>query len=308
MILITGGNGYIGTAITEILSESGMEFRVFDSLSGSSPLNLMYLSKEAEFIWGDVRDVDELNMAFKDVEYVIHLAAKLPTAPGLIDDVGGDVKSVNVGGTLNVLDLARKHDVRVIFASTCNLYGVGHRLNENSETRPLNPYAKSKLEAERLCTEYHKTYGLDIVVLRLASVYGYSHGVRFNLVANYFTLRALMNYPLTVFGKGNNWRPFIHVSDVARAFLHFLENGKSGETYNVGSENYTIGDLAIAIKEVVNPDVGLIYVEDKEPEFSYHVDFSKAKKEGFEPVYSLKKGIKDLAKKLTHLKNYRRVD
>ncbi len=304
MILITGGNGYIGTAISSILENNGIDYMIFDNLSGSSPFNLFYLGKRAGFIWGDVRNIRELDMVFKDIDSVIHLAAKLPTAPGLVDSVSEDVESVNVGGTANVLELARKYDVKVVFASTCNLYGIGRNLTESSELRPLNPYSKSKFEAERLCLEYHRIYGLDVVILRLASVYGYSKGVRFNLVANYFTLRAVLNYPLTVFGNGENWRPFIHVQDAARAFLYFLENGKSGEVYNVGDVNYTIGDLARLVRDVVNPNVDVIYVPEKQPEFSYSVDFSKAIKEGFKPEHDIENGIIDLSEKLIYLRNY----
>lgn len=304
MILITGGNGYIGTALSEILRKKGERYRIFDNLSGSSPLNLFYLDGDVDFIWGDIRNLKELNSAFNGIDAVIHLAAKLPTAPGMIDDVSGDVASVNVKGTENILELARRYDTKVVFASTCNLYGIGESLNESSEVKPLNPYAKSKLEAEKLCLDYYKTYGLDIVILRLASVFGYSPGVRFNLVANYFTLRALMNYPLTVFGDGSNWRPFIHVKDAARAFLHFLENGKSGDIYNVGNENETIGNLAQLVKSVVNQKVEIIYIKEKQPEFSYSVDFTKAFNTGFKAKYSLRRGILDLSAKLIYLKNY----
>ena len=308
MILITGGNGYIGTAITEMLIKNGKEFRIFDNLSGSSPLNLFYLNDRAEFIWGDVRNINELKTAFKDIDSVIHLAARLPAAPGLVDEINENVKSVNVDGTENVLELARKYDTRVVFASTCNIYGIGMNLSETSEVRPLNPYAESKLEAEKMCMEYYKTYGLDVVIIRLSSVYGYSIGVRFNLVVNYFTIRALMNYPLTVFGRGDNWRPFVHVKDAAKAFLYFLEKGRAGETYNVGSENCKIGDLAKKVKRIVNPKARIVFVEDKEPEFSYHVDFTKAIKAGFKPRFSLEDGVKELATKLVHLKNYRLSD
>lgn len=306
MILITGGNGYIGSAISELLISEGRRFRIFDNLSGSSPVNLMFLDKKTEFIWGDVRKVDELEGSLRDVETVFHLAAKLPTAPGMMDDVAEDVWDVNYNGTINLLELARKHDIRLIFASTCNIYGTGKNLTEESEVNPLNSYSRSKLRAEQACLEYHRNYGLDVKILRLASVYGYSPGVRFNLVANYFTLRGILGYPLTVFGDGSNWRPFVHVKDVAKAFLFFEENGKPGEIYNVGGENFTIGELAEKITKIVNPNCRIIYNGNRKPEFSYHVDFSRIKKTGFKTDYNLETGIRDLYEKLSHLRSYRR--
>lgn len=148
MILITGGNGYIGTAISEILMQRGEKFRIIDNLSGSNPLNLLHLN-HVDFIWRDIRRREDLKLTFKDVEVVIHLAAKLPATPDMLDIVKDDVEDVNYKGTLNVLEKARKRDVQVLFASTCNIYGIGENLKENDEVRPLNPYFKSKLKALR---------------------------------------------------------------------------------------------------------------------------------------------------------------
>ncbi|WP_290596351.1 MULTISPECIES: NAD-dependent epimerase/dehydratase family protein [unclassified Archaeoglobus] len=305
MILITGGCGYIGTALSEILTRRGEEFRVLDNLSGCNPLNLIFLN-HAEFVWGDVRKREDIREALEGVEVIIHLAAKLPTAPGIIDDAKNDVEDVNYTGTLNVLEEARRKDLKVLFASTCNVYGVGTNLDENSIVHPLNPYSKSKLKAEELCIEYSENYGLDVVILRLASVYGYSPGVRFNLVVNYFTLRALLGYNLTVFGLGDNWRPFIHVRDAAESFLFLMDRGKSGEIYNVGGENYRIRDVAEVVRDTVNPSARIEYMKDRTPEFSYSVDFSKIQELGFCPESDLRAGIKDLASRLEALKSLRR--
>ena len=261
MILITGGNGYIGMALADLLLKSGERIRIMDNFSGSDPLNLLYLNNNTslnskiDFFWGDVRKEDDVKDAFNDIEVVIHLAAKLPTTPGLLDDVRQDVDDVNYMGTINVLEEARKRDVEVIFASTCNIYGTGQNLAENDDVNPLNPYSKSKLKAERACLEYSQTYGLDVKILRFASNYGYSPSVRFNLVVNYFVLRAVLGYPLTVFGDGSNWRPFIHVKDSARAIAFLMKKGERGEIYNVGGENYRIRDVAKITKDSVNPKV-----------------------------------------------------
>ncbi len=305
MILITGGNGYIGTVLSNLLTESAEEFRVMDDLSGSDPLNLLFLN-HINFFWGDIRKKQDVERAFKDVDTVIHLAAKLPTTPGVLDEVKEEVSDVNYNGTLNVLEQARKSDAQVLFASSCNIYGIGENLHENSETKPLNSYSQSKLEAEKLCLDYHRNYGLNVKILRLASNYGYSPGVRFNLVINYFVLRSILGYPLTVFGDGSNWRPFIHVKDAARAFLHLIDEGKSGEIYNVGGENFTIKEVAELVKIKVNPSIDVEFDDSYIPEFSYSVDFSKIRKASFQLEYDLEMGIEHLSHKLRDLKELRK--
>jgi len=305
MILITGGNGYIGSAISELLMKEREEFRIMDDLSGSDPLNLLFLN-HVDFYWGDVRNKEDLREAFRDVDTVIHLAAKLPATPGMLDEVREEVERVNYYGTLNVLEEARKRDAQALFASSCNVYGVGFGLDEHSEVKPLNPYSESKLKAEKACLEYYEKYGLEVKILRLASNYGYSPGVRFNLVVNYFVLRAILGYSLTVFGEGDNWRPFVHVKDAARAFLFLRDKGRSGEIYNVGGENFRIKEVAEVIREIVNPSADIEFVKDRKPEFSYNVDFTKIRKLGFKTTFDLHSGVKDLASRLRILKNLRR--
>ncbi len=304
MILITGGNGYIGTKIAKILLKEKKEFRMMDNLSGSNPLNLLYLN-QIDFFWGDVRNEEDLKIALDGVDVVVHLAAKLPTTPGLldkVDEVAKVIEDVNYHGTINVLEEARKRDAGVIFASTCNVYGIGENLREDSPANPLNPYAESKLKAEKVCIEYAEKYGMDVKILRLASVYGFSPGVRFNLVVNYFVLRAILGYKLAVFGDGGNWRPFIHVHDAARAFLHLIENGKRGEIYNAAESNLRIIDVAQAVRDIIDPRIDVELIKEIKPEFSYSVDSSKFLNTGFKPEFDFKSGIMHLAEKLKTLK------
>jgi nucleoside-diphosphate-sugar epimerase len=148
---------------------------------------------------------------------------------------------------------------------------------------------------------------MDIKILRLASVYGFSHGVRFNLVVNYFVLRGLLGYKLAVFGNGSNWRPFIHVYDAAMAFLHILDNGKKGEIYNAAESNLRIIDVAKTVKEKVNPKIEIEFIREIKPEFSYSVDSSKFFNSGFNPKYDFESGIVHLANRLMNLKQSKSV-
>jgi len=128
---------------------------------------------------------------------------------------------VNRDGTENVLTAAGKFDVEnVVVASSCNNYGraASTDIDEETEQNPLNPYAESKVACERLLNEAIEAHGFDGTALRMSTNYGWSLGVRFNLVVNHFVFRGLTDRPLTVYGDGSNWRPFIHVRDAARAY------------------------------------------------------------------------------------------
>lgn len=199
---------------------------------------------------------------------------------------------VNVEGTRTVLDAAEQSGVeRMVLASSCNVYGQTYAegLTETSEPEPGNPYAESKLEAEQLL----EASTVDGVALRLATNFGWSPGIRFNLVVNSFVFRALADEPLTVYGDGTNWRPFLHVQDSARAYQAALD-WETG-VYNVGLDNFQVEEIAETVAETVERPVETDYLRDRDPGPSYHVEFNRMAAQGFEPTYSLTDGIADLA-------------
>jgi nucleoside-diphosphate-sugar epimerase len=136
--------------------------------------------------------------------------------------------------------------------------------------------------------------------LRLSTVYGDAPGIRFNLVVNQFVFRALTGRPLTVYGDGSNWRPFIHVHDAARAYraAALSPDDWSKPVYNVGAndENYRIEDVATLISEAIE-SVNVTYLEDEHPGPSYHVNFDRVAETGFELDYTLGEGVRDLARR-----------
>ncbi len=285
---MTGGAGYVGSALIGRLREAGHAVRVLDSFALSSPRNLMG-TPEHEFVRADVRDAEAVERAMDGVDAVIHLAAI--TGARQSHDMRERVFDVNLAGTETVLDAAADTGVRkVVFASSCNVYGdtYAEDLDEAAETSPANPYAESKLAAERACEDA----GVPATSLRLATNFGYSPGVRFNLVVNSFAFRALNGEPLTVYGDGDNWRPFMHVADTARAFARALD-WEPG-VYNVGWENVRIEDVARAVEDAVDRPVERDYLADRDPGPSYHVDFSEADAQGFEATRSLADGVADL--------------
>jgi Nucleoside-diphosphate-sugar epimerases len=231
---------------------------------------------------------------------VIHLAAI--TGAASTHDRREETFRVNCGGTENVLRAAGKFDIDdMVFASSCNLYGraATSELDETTEPEPINPYAESKLEAETLLADAKSPHGFDGTALRMSTNYGYAPGVRFNLVVNHFVFRALTNRPLTVYGDGSNWRPFIHVQDAARAYAHATchPNEWSAHVYNVGTPdaNYHVREIAEIVQSELHRDLTITYLEDEHPGPSYHVNFDRLSTTGFQPTHTLREGITDLA-------------
>ncbi|MXR51714.1 NAD-dependent epimerase/dehydratase family protein [Halovenus sp. WSH3] len=304
-VLVTGGCGYIGSALVPELqrAEETDNVVVFDSLAGGSPANLMDadVGNGFEFRQGDVRNYGEVESAMRGVDAVIHLAAV--TGAASTHDRREETFAVNLDGTRNVLNAAEKLGVETVtFASSCNNYGRAphENVDETTDPRPINPYAESKLAAEELLAEFDG----DATALRLSTNYGHAPGIRFNLVVNTFVFRALTGRPLTVYGDGSNWRPFIHVSDAARAFARAtLEPDSWPElVYNVGanSENYRISDIAEIVHDEVGTGVDITYLEDEHPGPSYHVNFDRVEETGYEPEYTLREGVRELATAFTN--------
>lgn len=264
---------------------------MLDDFSLSSPRNLTAASTDDyEFVRGDVRDDDAVERAVEGVDTVIHLAAI--TGAATSHEIPEKVHDVNVGGTETVVDAAVDAGAdRIVLASSCNVYGGAYERDivESDELSPPNPYAESKVAAE----EYCRKSALDDVSIRLATNFGWSPGVRFNLVVNTFTFRALVGEPLTVYGDGRNWRPFVHVRDAVRAYAQALDCDPGA--YNVGLDNFRVEDVATAVESTVGESVDVTYLREEDPGPSYHVDFEKARAQGFEPEYTLERGIEDLA-------------
>lgn len=285
----------MGSALLPELVARGHDVRVLDDFSLSSPRNLTAVSTDDyEFVRGSVRDSDAVERAVEGVDAVVHLAAI--TGAATSHEIPGEVHDVNVEGTKTVVDAAVDAGVdRVILASSCNIYGGAYDRDivEDDELAPPNPYAESKVAAE----EYCRSADVDAVSIRLATNFGWSPGVRFNLVVNTFTFRALAGEPLTVYGDGTNWRPFVHVRDAARAYAEALDWDPGA--YNVGLDNFRVEEVASAVEDTVGESVDVTYLRDEDPGPSYHVDFAKVREQGFEPEYSLVEGIEELATRFT---------
>ncbi|EMA70378.1 NAD-dependent epimerase/dehydratase family protein [Halorubrum kocurii] len=310
-VLITGGCGYIGSALLPKLLEDETvdSVTVLDNLAASTPRNLMGLGvgtpDHVTFQRGDVREYGDVEKAMGDTDTVIHLAAI--TGADSTHERRAETFDVNYEGTENVVRAAGKLDVgNVVFASSCNLYGRASStdIDETTEPDPLNPYAEAKYEAETLIRDTQTKYGFDATALRMSTNYGYSPGVRFNLVVNYFVFRALTNRPLTIYGDGSNWRPFIHVQDAARAYKHAALHPGSWpqDIYNVGAnnQNYQVETIAEIIQDELNHDLEITYLRDEHPGPSYHVNFDRLAETEFSTEYTLREGVRELADQFTN--------
>ncbi|WP_114577217.1 NAD(P)-dependent oxidoreductase [Saliphagus sp. LR7] len=301
-VLVTGGCGYIGSVLVpDLLAEPDVsEVVVLDSLVSGTPRSLMgAVGDGLEFIRGDIRNYGDVESAMRGVDRVVHLAAI--TGASSTHDRREETFGVNYEGTENVVTAAGKFDVEtVVFASSCNNYGraASRNIDEATEPDPLNPYAESKVEAEQLVQEGAAEYGFDATSLRMSTNYGYSPGIRFNLVVNHFVFRGLTDRPLTVYGDGNNWRPFIHVEDAAGAYKHavFHPDQWEHDVYNVGhsDHNYQIADIARIVADELDDSLEITYLEDEQPGPSYHVNFDRLSETGFEPQWTIQEGVRDL--------------
>ncbi len=314
-VLVTGGCGYIGSALIPQLRAADAVDRVvvLDSLDSGSPRALLGTLGDAasggsttdgvDFRRGDVREYGDVENATRGVDAVIHLAAI--TGAASTHDRREETFAVNYDGTENVLTAAGKLDVdTVVSASSCNIYGraTSTDIDETVEPDPINPYAEAKYEAEGLLADYCDEHGMQGTALRMSTNYGFAPGIRFNLVVNYFVFRALTGRPLTVYGDGSNWRPFIHVEDAARAYLDAALHPEDWPeaVYNVGhnDDNFRISEIAEVVREEVGP-VDVTYLEDEHPGPSYHVNFDRLAETGFEPEWTLREGVRDLASRFT---------
>lgn len=284
-ILITGGAGYIGGALTDILINSKHSVKVYDSL-----LYEENYRKDVDFIYGDIRDRKKLLKYLKWADVIVWLAAIVGDgACALNPDVALDVNERSVKWLSDI------YDGRIIFTSTCSVYGSQDGiLNESSQTNPLSVYASSKLKAEQ------HLKNKNTLIFRLGTLFGVSDNfsrIRFDLIVNTLTMRAKTDGVLKVFG-GNQYRPLLHVKDSASAIFENLDTSHTG-IFNLNHENVKILDLAQKVKKHFPKTKILTEEMTFEDSRNYRV-FNKKAKEilGFKPKYSIDKGIEELKKLL----------
>ncbi|WP_410764640.1 NAD-dependent epimerase/dehydratase family protein [Haloferax sp. DFSO60] len=283
-VLVTGGAGYIGSYIVEELLKNGHQVRVLDSmLWGDDALEPFKDDENLEIREGDIRHIEDLSYAMKGQQAVIHMA-------GIVGDPACGVneqatQSVNVEATKTLVEVAKLHDIdRLIFASTCSVYGASElmELNEGSYLNPLSLYAESKIDSEEIILhETHDKFSdenITSTILRLGTIFGWSRRMRFDLVVNILTAKAVLEGDIPVYG-GEQYRPLVHAHDAARAFVAVLEAEEEKvdhQIFNVGDNdlNYQIKKVGKIVENTVD-DAEVRFVEHKEDNRTYRVSFDK---------------------------------
>ena len=303
-IFITGGAGYIGTTLIPLLLREGHQVTVYDSLMFNNGDKLLpYITdKNFKFVEGDVRDFEKLSQSVKDYDVVIHLAA-LVGFP--ICRERGEIEShqVNVVGTQNIIN-SLSPDQYLLFGSTGSNYG--EVLGVCTEETPLNPlsvYGKTKTKAESLVMGRQNS-----TAFRFATAFGVSPRLRLDLLVNDLTYKSLTEGYAVIY-ESHFMRTFIHVKDIARAFMFAIDNQEElkNNTYNVGSNdmNHSKKEICELIKSKVEgsyfnyADIG----QDADKR-NYVVSYEKLSKLGFNTTISLEEGIEELIKTVALIKTH----
>ena len=295
-VLITGAAGYIGSVLTPELLKEGYEVVAIDNFryNQTSLLDCCY-DKKLTIVRGDCRDEKLISKHIKGAEYIFPLAC-LTGAPICDKDPVG-AKTINLDSIKMILKI-RKKNQKIIFPTTNSGYGIGQKgiyCDEKTPLKPISLYGRLKTEAEKAVLKSKNS-----ITLRLATVFGISPRMRLDLLVNDFVWRAVNDRYLVLF-EPNFKRNFIHVRDVARAFIHCLKNFENmkNEPYNVGLDEANLSKKELC-EEIKKQIPNFIFIESKigkDPDKrNYIVSNAKIRKTGFKPKFSLKEGIAELIK------------
>lgn len=296
-ILITGGAGFQGSHLAELMLSNGHSVTIINTFSDEKLENISSFKDKVNLVFGSITDPVLIEKTVRGHDVVFHLAANVNVDHSLTDPKS--FLDVNVMGTFNILEQVRRHDIRMIYASTCEVYGDGHDLgggellNETAELKPKSPYAASKAAADRLCYSYHTSFGVNVTIVRPFNIFGERQkSGTFGALIPILVRKAMMGEPLTVFGDGSATRDYLHVSDLIRAYELVMEtNGLDGKSINFASgKNISVKEIAdyIATKfgaEVKHGPARLGEVS------RFPADMSFARSIGFNPQVGIWEGI-----------------
>ncbi len=297
-IIIAGGMGYIGSAIAEIYrNQPEHEIIMFDKRF--IPERVAALPKHIKYIQADMQDKDTMRTLLEGADVLHLLAAEVEAEKSI-----GKVEAVwdhNYHAPIGLLEVTPP-TTRVMFASTGNIFGGVDEsvkyldLNEEDTPAPKLPYAETKVAMEKYLRETDRDY----VVCRFGTNYGFSPGVRFNLVTNIFVQRTLLGKNLTIHGKGENFRPTVCVNDCARA-LEFLAKREdaSKQTFHVVNESFKIRELGANVVRLFGDKTKLEFVDKVVPFSAYALSNKKIRDFGFEFAWNLESAVLDMKERFS---------
>jgi len=297
LVLVIGGAGYIGCSLVRRLLEEGRRVRVLDNaVYGLEPIQDLLHHPNLDYVDGDSRNIQDVVKAMHQVSSIVHLAAIVGDPACELDQK--TTIEINYAATRMLIEIAKGDGVeRFLFASSCSVYGASDEvMDENSTVEPVSLYGETKVSSEQALLE-SVTANFHPVIMRFATVFGLSNRPRFDLVVNLLSAKAKQDGRITIF-NGEQWRPFVHVSDLAEAIMLLLNaplGSVSQEVFNVGDNrlNHTLTDVAEVVQRVF-PGTQIEHAENTDRR-NYRVNFSKIEKRvGFRCRYTLEDGVREI--------------
>jgi UDP-glucose 4-epimerase len=297
--LVTGGAGFIGSHLVEALVRRGDGVRVLDNLSTGRISNLASVIDRVEFLEGDIRDVKAVDSAVEGVDGIFHQAAMVSVPLSVEQPMTNH--AINVDGTLNVLEAARRHRVgKVVYASSASVYGDENDppLVETMAPRPISPYGLSKFVNEQYARLYARTYGISAIGLRYFNVYGprQDPGSPYSGVITIFIHRMMSGRRPTIYGDGTQTRDYVYVSDIVRANLLAAESaGGAGDVFNISTNHETsVLELWHALTDTAGVDLAPEFGPERPGDVQRSwASFERARRVlGYEPLVELTEGIR----------------
>lgn len=299
-ILVTGGGGYVGSALVPSLLKQGYRVKVVDVFwYGRDVFDDCNQHTQLERIELDIRDSAQLKEALDGVDAVIHLACISNDPSFELDPALG--KSINYDAFAGLLQGSIDQGVkRFIYASSSSIYGVKETpdVREDAEPLPLTDYSRFKLDCERDLLAHPRINGMERVIVRPSTLCGYAPRLRLDLTVNILTIHALVNHKIRIFG-GKQLRPNLHIQDMVRAYHVFLEAPGAKidrEAFNVGFQNRSVEDIAMLVRDTLgDPSIELEYTPSNDNR-SYHVNSDKVRQVlGFETRFTIEDAVRDIA-------------
>ncbi|MEL7059110.1 MAG: NAD-dependent epimerase/dehydratase [Acidobacteriota bacterium] len=304
-VLVTGGGGYVGSALVPRLLDRGHAVRVLDLFwYGREALAGCRHHPRLEVLRGDLRDAEVVARAVTGVDAVVHLACISNDPSFELDPALG--RSINLDAFPPLIDAARAAGVaRFVYASSSSVYGVKAQphVREDATPKPLTDYSRFKLACEDVLLAACRDEAMEPVILRPATVCGVAPRLRLDLTVNILSAHALDRGTIRVFG-GRQLRPNLHVQDMAAAYEAVLDAPSEqvrGQVFNVGGENLAVGEIAHRVRDVLDDIHGAaraveIRVEPSDDLRSYHIESSKFRSTfGLEPRFGIDDAVRELA-------------
>jgi nucleoside-diphosphate-sugar epimerase len=296
-VFVTGGAGYVGSILVPKLLAAGHRVKVFDLyFFGDQVLDAVKDHPHLEQIKGDLRDLPLLETSIAGSDAVIHLACISNDPSFELDPTLG--RSINLDAFYGLVDASIRGGVRrFIYASSSSVYGIKDEENvtEDLPLEPLTDYSKYKALCEDILLAKRRPR-FAALVLRPATVCGWSPRLRLDLSVNILTNHAVTNRKITVFG-GQQRRPNLHIEDMTDLYLKTLEwpaDAIDGRIFNAGHQNYKLIEIAEMVREIVGEDVSIVTTKTDDLR-SYHISSAKIKRElGWEPAHTIQDAVRDL--------------